>query len=62
MRPSFYDYDYSGYSAKPLDYVDPNAPVITAAKCKCCGYNLGLQDPGEMCGHCKFVSRQSNYK
>lgn len=58
MRPNFYDYDYSNYSAKPLDYEDPNAPVRTSAKCKCCGHNLGLQDPGDMCGHCKFVSRR----
>ena len=60
MKHSFYDYDFSNYCAKPLDYVDPTTPIATVTKCKCCGYNLGVQNPGDTCGHCKFTIRQSN--
>lgn len=55
MRPNFYDYDYSGYSSKPLDYVEPNAPIDIRRKCDCCGNNLGLQDNGYTCDTCKYI-------
>lgn len=60
MRPTFYDYDYTGYVAKPLDYCDPNAPINIRRKCDCCGYNLGLQDSGYTCSRCKYIRSQIN--
>lgn len=35
------------------DELDP--PVETVAKCEKCGHVLGSQDPGSICGMCKYV-------
>lgn len=59
MKYNFYDYDYSGFIAKPLNYKDPSAPVETARKCDCCGNNLGSQNPGFTCSHCNYIKYQN---
>lgn len=58
MRPKFYDYDYSDYVAKPLDYVDPQAPVNTVTKCIYCGQNLGAQNPSNYHLNCFLTQRK----
>ena len=57
MRPKFYDYDYEGYVAKPLDYKDSNKPVEICHKCQGCGNNLGAQNHGYYCSTCSWINR-----
>jgi len=39
----------------PLDYPEP---YPNSNKCKCCGYYLGIQNPGDTCGTCKFIQSE----
>ncbi len=55
MKHSFYD--YSSY-----DFVDRNAPIDTVTKCKHCSHNLGAQDCGNTCTHCRFITRELSDK
>lgn len=33
------------------------ALAVNPQKCEKCGGRLGAQDPGTLCGFCKFISR-----
>lgn len=46
------------FVSKPAPYLDDEKyvlPVETCAKCSKCGVKLGAQDPGYICGFCKFI-------
>lgn len=44
-----------GMACGPGDGLTSALPVETCAKCRRCGMRLGAQDPGHLCGFCKFV-------
>lgn len=43
----------SSSTSKPAIKGEDSAGTVVPAKCKRCGHNLGAQDPGDTCGHCK---------
>jgi hypothetical protein len=32
--------------------------LVLPWRCRCCGGRLGLQDPGDVCGTCKWIAVQ----